>query len=66
MSEILKYWRLRGQLLRLEGSNCQNCGTKHFPPQRTCPNCGFKSEKKTDNDSQTETREVFSLTLETS
>ncbi|QLG69572.1 MAG: hypothetical protein CH104c_0340 [Candidatus Woesebacteria bacterium] len=43
MSEVPRYWRLREQLLRLEGSNCQSCKIVHFPPREVCPDCGFKA-----------------------
>jgi len=42
MSEIPRFWRLKAQSLRLEGSNCPNCGVKHFPPRPVCPDCRFK------------------------
>lgn len=44
MTEIPRYWRLREELLRLEGSNCPNCKIKHFPPREICPDCGFKTK----------------------
>jgi uncharacterized OB-fold protein len=50
MSEVPRFWRLKGQLLRLEGSNCSHCGIKHFPPRAICPDCGYvkkdQQEKK--------------------
>ncbi|BCX14725.1 MAG: hypothetical protein KatS3mg088_408 [Patescibacteria group bacterium] len=45
MTEVPRFWRLKGQLLRLEGSNCQGCGIKHFPPRTVCPDCGLSSTK---------------------
>lgn len=32
-------WRLKGQRLRLEGSECTICGYKSFPPRPSCPHC---------------------------
>ena len=40
--EIPRHWRIRGERLRLEGSNCQNCGEKHFPARPVCPDCAEK------------------------
>ena len=36
-----RWWRLKGPLLRLEGTNCQHCNTLHLPPRPKCPepNC---------------------------
>ncbi len=42
--EVPRFWRLRGQLLRLEGSNCPGCKTPHFPPRRICPDCEYDSQ----------------------
>lgn len=39
--EIARHWRLQRIRYRLEGSNCQNCEIKHFPPRDVCPDCGF-------------------------
>jgi len=36
---VPQHWRLKGQRLRLEGSVCQVCGWKSFPPRRHCPHC---------------------------
>lgn len=33
------HWRLRGERLRLQGNECEICGTKHFPPRAVCPDC---------------------------
>jgi len=41
MTEIPRFWRLRGPLLRLEGSNCPNCKIRHFPAREICPDCGY-------------------------
>jgi len=38
------YYRLKHSLLRLEGTNCQQCGTKHFPPVTVCPDCASHSQ----------------------
>lgn len=43
--EISRYWRLRKELYRLEGSNCQGCGILHFPSRRVCPDCGLDAEQ---------------------
>ncbi len=40
-----RYWRLKGQLLRLEGSNCQYCQKPHFPPRDICPEENCPSRK---------------------
>lgn len=32
-------WRLKGQRLRLEGSECKICGYRSFPPRPNCPHC---------------------------
>lgn len=32
-------WRLRDQRYRLEGTVCQNCGAKFFPPRQVCTDC---------------------------
>ena len=38
--QIPRFWRLRNQRLRLEGSNCGGCGKLHYPPRLVCPDCG--------------------------
>ena len=38
--EIPRYWRLQSARYRLEGSNCSDCGIKHFPERPVCPDCG--------------------------
>lgn len=43
--EIPRYWRNRGQRLRLEGTNCPACEVVHFPPRRICPDCGHDNQK---------------------
>ncbi len=37
--DIPRYWRLRNQRYRLEGTVCKECGAKHFPPRVVCPVC---------------------------
>ena len=38
--ELPRYHRLRGQLYRLQGSRCRDCGALHFPARTACPACG--------------------------
>jgi len=38
-------WRLKDQRYRLEGTVCDNCGAKFFPPRQVCSEC--KSTKLT-------------------
>lgn len=40
--EIARYWRLEPIRYKLSGSNCPECGIKHFPPRDICPDCGHK------------------------
>ncbi len=40
--DIPRYWRLRNQRYRLEGTECLECGHKTFPPRCVCERC--KSE----------------------
>lgn len=37
--ELPRHWRLESQRYRLEGVECEGCGTKLFPPRKTCPDC---------------------------
>ncbi len=37
--DIPRYWRLRNQRYRLEGTECMECGEKNFPPRCVCPKC---------------------------
>ncbi len=37
--DIPRYWRLRNQRYRLEGSKCSDCGQLYFPPRDICPHC---------------------------
>jgi len=37
--ETPRYWRLRAQRYRLEGSVCPICGRVSFPPRPFCRHC---------------------------
>ncbi len=37
--DIPRYWRLRNQRYRLEGTVCSVCGQKSFPPRCVCDSC---------------------------
>lgn len=37
--DIPRYWRLRNQRYRLEGTKCKQCGAISFPPRIICPDC---------------------------
>jgi uncharacterized OB-fold protein len=37
--EIPRYWRLKAQRYRLEGSTCPICGQLIFPPRPICSHC---------------------------
>lgn len=37
--DIPRYWRLRNQRYRLEGTECRQCGEKSFPPRCVCAKC---------------------------
>ena len=39
-------WRLRKQRLRMEGSNCFECGEVHFPPRPVCPDCNSSTVRR--------------------
>ena len=41
--DIPRYWRLRNQRYRLEGTECTECGERNFPPRCVCAKC--KSEQ---------------------
>ena len=43
--DIPRTWRLQNQRYRLEGSQCENCGMRHFPPRLECPGCRHRSLK---------------------
>ena len=36
---IVRNWRLRQQMYRLEGEICEHCNGKIFPPRDVCPEC---------------------------
>ena len=38
--EIVRYWRLKRQMLSLIGEECPHCEVKIFPPRDICPRCG--------------------------
>ena len=40
LSPNIAAWRNRGELLRLEGSNCEQCKIPHMPQRIICPDCG--------------------------
>lgn len=44
--DIPRYWRLRNQRYRLEGSQCENCSQLHFPPRLVCPVCRSENVRK--------------------
>ena len=44
--DIPRYWRLRNQRYRLEGTRCKNCSERHFPPRLVCPECGSDQIRK--------------------
>jgi len=37
--EIPRYWRLKAQRYRLEGTTCPICNQVTFPPRPVCPHC---------------------------
>ncbi|MBD3223477.1 MAG: transcriptional regulator [Caldithrix sp.] len=37
--DIPRYWRLRNQRYKLEGSRCKACGKLFFPPRQICTKC---------------------------
>jgi uncharacterized OB-fold protein len=41
-------WRLKDQRYRLEGTVCDSCGAKYFPPRQVCTEC--KSTNLTPHD----------------
>ncbi len=43
--DIPRYWRLRNQRYRLEGTECIECGQRNFPPRCICPHCKSDSLK---------------------
>jgi hypothetical protein len=40
-----RYWRLKAQRYRLEGSICPTCGQLIFPPRPVCPHCTAQPEQ---------------------
>ncbi len=55
------HWRLKDERLRLEGDQCQICGTKHFPKKAVCPDCspvGIGTIEMILEHSNNETREI--------
>jgi hypothetical protein len=40
--EIPRYWRLKAQRYRLEGSTCPTCGQLIFPPRPVCSHCAVQ------------------------
>jgi uncharacterized OB-fold protein len=49
--EIPRYWRLKDQRYRLEGSICPLCGWFSFPPRPVCPHCASLSARMAGCDS---------------
>jgi scaffold protein (connect acetoacetyl-CoA thiolase and HMG-CoA synthase) len=43
--ELPRYHRMRGALYRLEGSACQACQGRFFPPRPVCPACKARDLK---------------------
>ncbi len=43
--DIPRYWRLKDQRYRLQGSVCANCGQYSFPPRAVCPKCKSRNQK---------------------
>ncbi len=37
--DLARNWRLNDQRYRLEGTVCNNCGAKYFPPRQVCTEC---------------------------
>lgn len=44
--DIPRHWRLREQRYRLEGTACDSCGSKHFPPRIVCTECKSRELRK--------------------
>lgn len=38
-TNLPQMWRLRDQRYRLEGAQCESCGTRLFPTPKVCPQC---------------------------
>ncbi len=45
----LKWLQIKGAYLRLEGSNCPDCGVKHFPARPVCPEPNCPSRVASEN-----------------
>ena len=43
--DIPRYWRLKNQRYRLQGTVCENCGQYSFPPRAVCPKCKSRNQK---------------------
>ncbi len=43
--DIPRYWRLKDQRYRLQGTVCENCGQYSFPPRAVCPKCKSRNQK---------------------
>jgi uncharacterized OB-fold protein len=41
--DIPRYWRLKDQRYRLQGTVCSSCGHYSFPPRIVCPRCKSKA-----------------------
>ncbi|RMH65740.1 MAG: Zn-ribbon domain-containing OB-fold protein [Calditrichaeota bacterium] len=37
--DIPRYWRLKDQRYKLQGTRCNDCGHLSFPPRLVCPEC---------------------------
>jgi len=58
-------WRMRGELLRFEGSNCQGCKTPHMPQRIICPDCGHNNSIPIEEDSSDTSNVVESQSSQT-
>lgn len=52
--EIPRLWRGQTERYRLIGSNCPDCGKKHFPKRPVCPDCGYRGEIYNSSNPQTQ------------
>ena len=43
--ETAKHWRLKSQRYSLVGEECDNCGTKLFPPRDVCVECAAPAKE---------------------
>jgi uncharacterized OB-fold protein len=43
--ETAKHWRLKSQRYTLVGEECDNCGTKLFPPRDVCVECAAPAKE---------------------